>query len=202
MSPAEQSRQPGHMRAGDNDRGMVADLLSAAYAEGRLTREEHDQRLQQAMEAKTFDDLRGITTDLVPATNPGRSVGAFTSSGVHIDRGNASPDADLTFAIFGGTERKGVWHARKNISNLTLFGGTVLDFREATFESDVVEVTLFCMFGGVDIKVPEGVNVRNETFAVFGGSDVKHTRPSPGGPTIVVKGLVAFGGVDVRGPKS
>ena len=43
------------MRAGDSDRAVVSDLLSAAYAEGRLTRDEHDARLAQALEAKTFD---------------------------------------------------------------------------------------------------------------------------------------------------
>ena len=35
----------------------VATLLSTAYAEGRLTREEHDERTDQLMSAKTFDDL-------------------------------------------------------------------------------------------------------------------------------------------------
>ena len=59
----------------------------------------------------------------------------------------------------------------------------------------------FCAFGGVEIRVPDGVNVRNETVAVFGGTDVKHIHPAPGAPTIVLKGLVLFGGVDAKGDK-
>src|SRR5690606_32514469 len=47
----------GGLRASDQDRNQVANVLSAAYAEGRLTREEHDERLEQAMSAKTFDEL-------------------------------------------------------------------------------------------------------------------------------------------------
>ena len=34
----------GYLRASDADREHVATLLSTAYAEGRLTREEHDER--------------------------------------------------------------------------------------------------------------------------------------------------------------
>lgn len=193
-------RFPGHMRAADADRTIVADLLSAAYAEGRLTREEHDERVAQAMQAKTFDDLRGLTADLVPGSNTGRTIGAFSSAGAPIvDRSNDSTEAETTFAIFGGMERAGGWRARRNISNLTLFGGSKFDFRDATFASDEVTLNVFCAFGGVDVVVPDGVNVRNETIAVFGGTDVKHITPAPGGPTVVLKGLVLFGGVDVKG---
>src|ERR687893_999492 len=56
----------GNLRASDADRDQVATVLSTAYAEGRLTREEHDERLEQLVRAKTFDDLIPITSDLVP----------------------------------------------------------------------------------------------------------------------------------------
>ena len=55
----------GHLRASDADRDQVATVLSTAYAEGRLSREEHDERIDQLMAAKTFDDLLPITRDLV-----------------------------------------------------------------------------------------------------------------------------------------
>lgn len=193
--------QPGSMRAADSDRAVVADLLSAAYAEGRLTRDEHDTRIDQAMTAKTFDDLRHLTADLVPGTTQGRAVGAFSSPAAPIDRTNTRSEAETTFAIFGSVDRRGPWRARRHLSNLTLFGGSKFDFSEATFESDVCELNVFCAFGGVDLRVPEGVNVRNETVAIFGGTEVKHINPQPGAPTIVVKGLVLFGGVEAKGSK-
>lgn len=193
--------QPGGMRASDADRNLVADLLTAAYSEGRITREELDERLSATMAAKTFDDLAPLTADLVPGSMQGRSVGAISTASVPpIDRANASSTTDSTIAIFGSTERRGPWRARRHVSNITLFGGTRLDFREATFEADVCEVNVFCLFGGVDLDIPEGVAVRNEAVAVFGGSDVRHVAPpQPGAPTIVIKGLVAFGGIDARG---
>ncbi len=192
-----QPRQPGGMRAGDTDRTLVSDLLSAAYAEGRLTREEHDARVAQAMAARTFDDLRALTTDLVPGTNQGRAVGAFTSTGTPtVDRGSAESSADTTFAVFGSMQRTGAWRARRHLSNLTLFGGSEFDFRQASFASDVIEVNILCAFGGVEMIVPPGVNVRNEAVALFGGTNLRQIDPAPGGPTIVLKGIVLFGGIN------
>lgn len=196
-----QQRRPGGMRAGDSDRTLVSDLLSAAYAEGRLSRDEHDTRTAQAMEARTFDDLRALTVDLVPSANQGRAIGAFTSSGApSVDRNRSDASADTTFAVFGSMRRTGAWNARRHISNLTLFGGSVFDFRNATFTSDIIELNVLCAFGGVEVVVPPGVNVRNETVALFGGTQVSPTSPAPGGPTIVLKGLVLFGGIDAKSP--
>lgn len=195
-------RQPGGMRAGDGDRAMVSDLLSAAYAEGRITREEHDIRVSRAMEARTFDDLRELTLDLVPSTNQGRAVGAFSAAGVpSVGHGSSNDSTDTTFAFFGGMRRTGAWRAKRRIFNLTLFGGSDFDFRHATFASDIVELNIICAFGGVDVIVPPGMNVRNEAFALFGGTDVKHIDPTPGAPTIVLKGLVLFGGMLAKGKR-
>ena len=58
---------PGGLRASDADRDQVAAVLSTAYAEGRITKDEHDERLDAVLQARTFDDLIPITTDLVPA---------------------------------------------------------------------------------------------------------------------------------------
>lgn len=58
-----------------------------------------------------------------------------------------------------------------------MFGGNTIDLREAVFESNVCEIDVFCMFGGIDVKVPEGVDVDNQTIAVFGGSDTKRLPP-------------------------
>ena len=41
-------------------------MFSTVYAEGRITCEEQDERLDEVTRARTFDDLVPITTDLVP----------------------------------------------------------------------------------------------------------------------------------------
>jgi hypothetical protein len=52
------------LRAGDRDRDDTIAVLREAYAEGRLTSDEFQQRLGQAQSARTFGELAVITTDL------------------------------------------------------------------------------------------------------------------------------------------
>src|SRR5215469_17758288 len=52
------------MRASDADRDAAAGLLSSAFAEGRLTEAEHEERLSAAYAARTWQRLRQLTEDL------------------------------------------------------------------------------------------------------------------------------------------
>jgi hypothetical protein len=191
----------GHLRASDHDRDQVAEVLDTAFTEGRLSREEHDERLDQLLRAKTFDDLVGLTRDLVVVGSPA-PVAQQQSTSYAVDPSAASSETDRMVAVFSGAERKGRWRVRRRIEAYAVFGGVDLDLREAVFESSVVEINGIWCFGGLDIKVPEGVEVRNEVMGIFGGSDVKHVGdPQPGAPVLVLKGVALFGGVSVRGPR-
>ena len=192
----------GNLRASDADRDQVATLLSAAYAEGRLSREEHDERIDQLMAAKTFDDLLPITRDLVIVGPPAPVATPQSSSRFAIDTTGQNAESDKMIAIFGGVTRKGRWRVRKNTHALALFGGMDLDLRDAIFEAPVVEISGFWCFGGLDIKVPEGIEIQDQTAGIFGGTDVRDIGdPAPGAPTLVIKGVSLFGGVSIKGPK-
>ena len=52
------------IRASDQDRESAAELLREAYAVGRLSREELDDRAAAAYSATTRGDLRDLTADL------------------------------------------------------------------------------------------------------------------------------------------
>jgi hypothetical protein len=63
------------MRVSDAEREAVTARLRDNYAEGRLTQDELDERVSAALHAKTFGDLRGLTTDLPgPAPAPSRTA--------------------------------------------------------------------------------------------------------------------------------
>jgi Domain of unknown function (DUF1707) len=51
-------------RASDADRDAAAGLLNEAFAEGRLTADEHDQRLSAAYAARSWQQLHQLTADL------------------------------------------------------------------------------------------------------------------------------------------
>ena len=59
-----------HIRASDADRDRITARLQEHFAEGRLTRDELDERVAAALHAKTFGELRPVLADLpepVPA---------------------------------------------------------------------------------------------------------------------------------------
>lgn len=192
----------GHLRASDTDRDQVAEVLNTAFAEGRLHRDEYDERMDALLRAKTFDDLVGLTRDLVVVAAPRPSTSVQAQPGYAVDTRTASSETDLMVAVFGGTERKGKWRIRRQTQAYAVFGGIDLDLREATFESDVVEISGFWCFGGLEVKVPAGIEVRDQTMGIFGGTDISNVGdPEPGAPVLVIKGVSLFGGVAVKGPK-
>jgi hypothetical protein len=85
------------VRASDAERDQAAELLRAAFAEGRLTRAELDERLAVAYAAKTRADLSDLTGDLpgavtAEATAAGRPLAADlpavnrgTGASVHVN---------------------------------------------------------------------------------------------------------------------
>lgn len=54
----------GGIRASDSDRENVVEILRDGYSTGRLTMAEFDERTTLAFAAKTWGELRQLTTDL------------------------------------------------------------------------------------------------------------------------------------------
>jgi uncharacterized membrane protein len=58
------------MRVSTQDRDQAVELLARAFAEGRLTPDEHNARVGRAMAAATFADLDAVVTDLPGSVPP------------------------------------------------------------------------------------------------------------------------------------
>ena len=54
----------GRLRASRGDREQVIDVLKAAFVEDRLTKDEFDLRVGQALASRTYADLAEITADI------------------------------------------------------------------------------------------------------------------------------------------
>jgi hypothetical protein len=191
-----------HLRASDTDRDQVVDVLRDALMAGRLSQDEHAERLEQTLQARTLGELEPITRDLVvpgqaqpvplPVSQP-----SVSNSPVPIEEpADPSQSFDTMVAIFGGGERTGRWRVKRRTNAFAVFGGHDLDMTNAVFEGREVTIYAFAVFGGIDITVPEGVTVRNEGVGIFGGFGARGSDdPDPNAPVVVVKGLALFGGV-------
>ena len=72
-TPALAGASAPQMRASDADRDAAAAVLGAAFAEGRLTADEHVERLRAAYAARNWQQLQQLTADLPgPAGTTGR----------------------------------------------------------------------------------------------------------------------------------
>lgn len=173
------------VRVSDPERERIVTRLRDAAAEGRLMLEEFAQRVDRAYAAKTNDDLAELTSDLPVTADPAPAP--------------RRRPRRLTLSIFGGIDRKGRWRSAKTHWVISIFGGSDLDFRDASIDAAEARVFVFDMFGGADLYVPEGVDVDFSGFGIFGGSS-EHGRdvtPRPGAPTLRVRVLSLFGGTDL-----
>jgi len=68
-----ETRAPGGLRAGDDDRRRVIEWLQAHYVAGRLTQAELEERTEQALAARTLGELDALLTDLPQITDPSTS---------------------------------------------------------------------------------------------------------------------------------
>jgi hypothetical protein len=64
----------GYYRASRADREHVIGVLQVAFVQDRLTKDEFDTRLSQALAAPTYADLAAITADIPAVLTPARRL--------------------------------------------------------------------------------------------------------------------------------
>ena len=110
-------------------------------------------------------------------------------------------DTSLTaVAVFGSCERQyGGRHFQAG-KVTSIFGGVELDFREADIDDEAV-LEISCVFGGVEIRVPDTWYVQSRSLPMFGGlEDRTHQAKIPDGTkrkTLIITGVIVFGGVEI-----
>lgn len=84
-------------------------------------------------------------------------------------------------------------------TNLTaVFGGMVLDLRDAVITGDV-EVNATAVFGGIDLYIPRGYQVKVNNVPIFGGvSNKAGYQFDPNAPVIYLNSTCMFGGIDIK----
>ncbi|MCP2336401.1 DUF1707 SHOCT-like domain-containing protein [Actinomadura rupiterrae] len=193
--------RPPEMRASDADRDRVASILRDAAGEGRLTLDEVDERLDAVYKAKTYAELEPLTRDLPAAGDApsGPAPAARAGAGGFVVVPGETPTWTNGIAIMSGFDRKGVWTVPETFTAFAFWGGGDIDLREARFTSRTTRINAVAIMGGIDIIVPDDVNVRVTGIGIMGGFDHRATGPGiPGAPEIVISGLAFWGGVDVK----
>jgi hypothetical protein len=202
--PAPSDDRRSSLRASDADRDHVAKLLGQAFAEGRLSADEHAERTDGVYAAKTVGELRPYLADLPVAFHlPSTATTPSPHGEVPLSTGTVA-QTDSVVAVFGEQSRRGRWLVRNGLVAKAIFGSVELDLTEAVLEQRELTITATSIFGEVTLRVPDGVMVVNEGVAILGDRDFKLSPEQPytaETPIVHVRGFSVFGSVEAKRPR-
>ncbi|MDZ7689433.1 MAG: DUF5668 domain-containing protein [Halobacteriales archaeon] len=118
-----------------------------------------------------------------------------------------SEDKETTaVAVFGGDERRLTTERFTGAEVVAVFGDVLLDLRDVSVPAPPAVVEAVCVFGDIEIRVPEDWDVHRDVLVVFG--DVSDRRPvrdkaekdetQDGRSELALTGLVLFGDIEIR----
>ncbi|MEV6112022.1 DUF1707 domain-containing protein [Streptomyces sp. NPDC052109] len=185
------------LRASDADRDRIAEILREALAEGRLTADEHAERIEGVLAAKTVGELEVFIRDL-PAAH--RRPAGHPPVPPRPTPGEVPHEADAhVVAVFSSAVRRGRWRAGRRIHAYSVFGSVEIDLSEALFEYQQVVIKAVSVFGDVQIRVPENVSLRGTGGGVLGNFEVDTLDSvESDAPVVYVDGWAVLGNVEAR----
>lgn len=159
-----------------------------------------------------FGIIQIETLDLIPGlslSNLWPLVLIIIGIGVLINRLGRAPSVESEtdkidlIAILGGNDSSITSKSFLGGDLTAVLGGVNLDLRDSEIESSPIEINVFVMFGGADIKVPEDWSVRMDVLPFLGGASderprSKERKGEKEKPDLIVTGFAAFGGVSVK----
>jgi len=175
---------PPGVRISDSDRERAAERLNQAFAEGRITVAELEERVAAVYAALYAGELRPALADL-----PGDDVVELPDAEPLVLRAGAS-----------GIKRTGEWSVPARMRVKSLMGSVVLDFCETAIAHPVVEIELVLGTGSAKLLVPDDATANVDALVATMGS-VRSTvasQPRAGAPHFVVRGHARLGSVTVR----
>jgi Domain of unknown function (DUF1707) len=174
------------IRASDRERDAATGRLQEAFAEGRLDDTEFDERMRQALSARTRSDLDVLLADLpAPRPGPGPVAGPVSSPG------------RLAVAVKSSVRRAGRWRVPERYTAIVYKGGGWLDLRAAELTAPVTTLLAVAYKSQVTILVPPGVRVEAGGFGADTDTEPGDVMPADA-PVVQVRGFSYKGTVQVR----
>ena len=115
----------------------------------------------------------------------------------HTHRGVNKKDLDDITALLAGSSTKNESKNYKGGKVSAILGGIEIDLREAEIKEDAT-LNVLTVLGGVDIKVPEGWEVKSTITPIAGGVEVKTKPAGKKAPVLTIVGDVVLGGVEIK----
>ena len=189
-----------NIRVGHRERDAVAEVLQEAAGDGRLSMAELDDRLEAALQAKTYADLDPLVADLSvelpshalsssrPQAQRPPSAGYSREDPLRLDGGMSSE------------KRGGVWTVPPFMLINQGLGSVKLNCLEAKPAAQLIEIEVIGGAGSIVLVLPDGWAVDADRLSKSWGSksvDVPR-EPAPGKPLLLIYGALGLGSFKVR----
>ncbi|WP_040160993.1 DUF1707 SHOCT-like domain-containing protein [Nigerium massiliense] len=190
-----------HIRIGHAERDQAVSVLQEAAAQGRLTMDELDGRVEEALSAKTRGDLHAVLADLVPR-GPLDEMLVPQTRRPSLGPGYSWEDPLVLTARWENEKRLGRWDVPPFLEVNAVAADVKLNFCHATPVSLVIDIVVQGGAGDCVLVVPGGWGVDLDRY-VKGMGSVKNevtTRAQQGNPQIMVRGHGSLGSLKARYP--
>lgn len=180
--------------------------LSVAVASDRLPAEQLEARLAQVRQSTNRATLDAIVADVLPTGGFLAPTGLVPAVADHTYAGpyasSFEPAEEMRISTyFGSTKRAGSWTVPLHLILKVFAGEITIDLRDAVFGSDVLDIDVSVLMGGVVLIVPPGAQVENECDERF-SSSTHSTRSargaSPIGLLIRIGGKIRMGNLEIK----
>jgi hypothetical protein len=157
------------LRASHDDRDRVVELLRVSAGDGRLTAEELDERLEQAMTARTYGELARLVADLPAQGSAAAPAAARAKDVVRIDTRS------------GHVKRVDRWVVPQRMEVKVTSGHVLLDFTRAVITQPTLTLNVDVRSGHIRLITKPGIVVDTDDVTIRSG----HVRvKTPWGPDV------------------
>jgi hypothetical protein len=162
------------LRASHDDRDRVVEVLRVSAGDGRLTAEELDQRLELALNARTYGELAELISDLPES-------GSVASAPATVLKPKEVARIDCTS---GHVRRVDRWVVPQRMEVKVTSGHVMLDFTQAIITQPSLQLNVEVRSGHVVLRTKPGIVVDADDVAIRSG----HVRVrAPWGPDVPVR---------------
>ncbi len=178
-------------------REETVDKLIVNYSRAIISAEAFERRLDEAMATDNHQQLVDLVADLpldADVQYDHKKERSFTPNYAATD----ATEDDKMISILGSNVREGQWQVPKKIIVVDVLGSAKLDFTDAIFQHQAIEVRVTNILGSLEIFVPENVNVTTRVFNIIGSAE--NHAPSMAGrqaPQITITGWSLLGSIEV-----
>ena len=178
------------LRASDADRDRVIDVLRAATADGRLTADEFNQRMEAALSSRTFRELAPLTADLGTPSASRAPESAQADDVMRIDQRG------------GSVQRTGRWVVPRRLELHPSWCDVTIDFTDAVIRHDTLHVEMKMRGGSLILVVGPSIVVNADFLTTRYTDVIIHPPAEPDTPVrlrIHLAGRMRYGYIEARG---